>query len=152
MQGKEVVSSYLVFYLEESKSSSNPYVIPYSIEEKSIFANIPPNAPLSIAEGMGRDSFEIFTNDFLRLEDFPPTVQVKKPIPIRIFILDSSEFIASFDEANIAMGGETSIDAKEALLEEILASYDALTEHEGRLGLQMELQLVALKKYIDWTS
>jgi hypothetical protein len=71
-------------------------------------------------------------------------------IPIRLERTDSG-FVASFNEANIAIGGTTKADARQALEVEILDAFDDWTADETALGIPTREQLAVLKRYIAKT-
>jgi hypothetical protein len=73
--------------------------------------------------------------------------EVVKPIPYEIERIGEMNFLASFVEANIAVGGFDLQDAYQALVAEILDTFDALTE-EPRLGPDAAAQLAVLRTYI----
>ena len=73
--------------------------------------------------------------------------RVRKPIPVRIKRIGPLDFEASFREANIAMSGSDSQDAYEALLADILETFDVLTA-EQTLGPDAAEQLRILSTYI----
>ncbi|HLW70220.1 MAG TPA: hypothetical protein VKS22_06320 [Candidatus Binataceae bacterium] len=57
-------------------------------------------------------------------------------------------YIASFDEANIAISGITKQDARQALEIEILDAFDDWIADETALGAELKKQLVVLKKHV----
>ncbi|MCY3970638.1 MAG: hypothetical protein OXG74_11945 [Acidobacteria bacterium] len=69
------------------------------------------------------------------------------PIPVHIRPVDVGEFEASFDEANIAIGGTDRQDALQALVCEILDTFDVFMD-APRLGPGPENQLQVLCTYI----
>ena len=73
-----------------------------------------------------------------------------QPIPVSIQEIAPGDFMASFHEANIAIPGSDSDDAYQALVAEILDTFDGLTE-EKYLGKSAFDQLQILKKYIAKT-
>lgn len=73
---------------------------------------------------------------------------LRQPIPYLIRKLNNGTFEASLDEANIAIGGSDPHDAYQALVAEILDTFDTLIREEGNLGLEAERQLRVLKQYI----
>lgn len=76
-----------------------------------------------------------------------PGYQVLQPIPVEIEKVAPGDFLASFREANISISGIDNDDAYEALLAEILDTFDSLTE-EKSLGKSAAKQLRVLKTYI----
>lgn len=96
---------------------------------------------------------ESVTSDYKFDTDLRPIVDlhedgyiVLQPIPIIIERVDDS-FLATFEEANIAIGGVNRQDAYQSLVAEILDTFDALTE-EGHLGPDAAAQLQVLRTYI----
>ena len=73
--------------------------------------------------------------------------RVLKPIPVRIKRIGHLDLEASFREANIAMSGSDSQDAYEALVADILETFDVLTA-EQTLGPDAAEQLRILSTYI----
>jgi len=86
--------------------------------------------------------------------DLPPAEPhvIKIPIPIRLTREGTLDFTATFDEAGISIGGETSDDAVEGLVNEILDVFDYFTEHQAELGPEPQRQLTVLRKYIGSTN
>ena len=72
---------------------------------------------------------------------------VFQPIPIKIERTDDTSFLATFQEANIAMVGVDRQDAYQSLVAEILDTFDVLTG-EGHLGPDAAAQLQVLRTYI----
>ncbi len=68
-------------------------------------------------------------------------------IPIRIERTDTG-FVASFDEANLAIAGITKAEARQALEVEILDAFDDWTADETALGIPTRQQLAILKRYL----
>ena len=62
------------------------------------------------------------------------------------------DFTATFDEAGISIGGESFRDAFEALVSEILDTFDYFTKHEAELGPEPQRQLAILRRYIGSTN
>ena len=73
--------------------------------------------------------------------------RVRQPIPVRIKRIGHRDFEASFREANIAMSGSDSQDAYEALVADVLETFDVLTA-EQTLGPDAAEQLRILRTYI----
>lgn len=72
-----------------------------------------------------------------------------KKIPITMTQNGEHDFTASFDEANIAIGGISYDAAFETLVDEIIDTFDYLSYHENELGPGPEQQLIVLNKYIE---
>ena len=73
---------------------------------------------------------------------------VLRPIPIKIERVNEGGFLATFSEANIAIGGLDYQDAYQSLVAEILDTFDTLTEEEERLSPDAAAQLQVLRTYI----
>jgi hypothetical protein len=72
---------------------------------------------------------------------------ILQPIPIKIRRVEAGDFLASFREANISMSGIDNDDALQALLAEILETFDVLVK-ERSLGPDAAKQLQILNTYI----
>ena len=73
--------------------------------------------------------------------------RILKPIPVEIRRFGIGEFEASFREVNIAMPGRDSNDALQALVAEILETFDVLIR-ERNLGPDAAVQRRILRTYI----
>ena len=73
--------------------------------------------------------------------------RILQPIPVEIRRVEPGDFLASFREANVAISGSDNNDAFQALVAEILDTYDVLTE-ERNLGPDAAEQLRILNTYI----
>lgn len=71
-----------------------------------------------------------------------------EPIPVKIETVGDGDYIASFDEANIAISGETYQEAFQNLIAEILNSFENFIREEGNLGPEPSRQLRILKRYL----
>ncbi len=69
------------------------------------------------------------------------------PIPVTL-VRHGLDFTASWDEANIAIGGESFRDAFQALVLELLDAYDHFSTNQSQLGLEAERQFDLLKKHL----
>ncbi len=78
--------------------------------------------------------------------------QIRAPIPVRVTREEPLDFTATFDEAGISIGGESFRDAFEALVNEILDTFDYLTEHQAELGAEPQRQLTVLRTYLGKTN
>lgn len=76
--------------------------------------------------------------------------RILQPIPLEIKRVGIGDFEASFREANIAMSGSDSHDAFQALVAEILDTFDLLLS-EPSLGPDAAEQLQILRTYIGKT-
>ncbi len=70
------------------------------------------------------------------------------PIPVRIVREGELDFIASFEEADISISGESFRDAFQALALEVLDTFDYLLSHCSDLGPWPEQQLAILKRHL----
>ncbi len=79
-----------------------------------------------------------------------PTDEYKlvKPIPVIIERTESGEYLAHFDEANIGMTGETSDEARENLILDVLDTFALFLEEEDNLGPEPARELSVLKGYL----
>ena len=73
--------------------------------------------------------------------------RILQPIPVEIRRVEPGDFLALFREANIAMSGSDNNDAFQALVAEILDTFDVLVE-ERNLGPDAAEQLWILNTYI----
>ena len=89
--------------------------------------------------------YECAADDILDLGE--AGYHVLKPIPVRIKRIGPLDFEASFREANIAMSGSDSQDAYEALVADILETFEVLTA-EQTLGPDAAEQLRILSTYV----
>ncbi len=82
--------------------------------------------------------------------DIPPKepYAVTMPIPVRVVREGELDFIASFEEASISIGGEGFHDAFQALVLEVLDTFDYLLSHCSDLGPWPEQQLAILKRHL----
>ena len=98
---------------------------------------------------MALDQTTIHANAGLeQIDDFGEDgYRVLKPIPIDIRRIGDGNFLASFQEANIAIGGLDSQDAYQGLVAEILNTFDTLNG-EASLGPDAAAQLEVLRSYI----
>ena len=76
--------------------------------------------------------------------------QILQPIPVVIQEVAPEDFLASFHEANIAISGSDNDDAYQALVAEILDTFDVLIE-ERSLGPDAAEKLQTLSTYIART-
>jgi|BarGraNGADG00312_1021997.scaffolds.fasta_scaffold50502_2 hypothetical protein len=75
---------------------------------------------------------------------------VLHPIPVKIRHLDDATYVASFEEANIAISGWNRQDAYQSLFAEILDTFDALVD-EPQLSQHAAAQLRVLRSYLAKT-
>lgn len=71
-----------------------------------------------------------------------------RPIPVEIEREDNGHAMATFREANVAIGGNGDQDAFQSLFAEILDTFDDLVDAEEHLGPDALRQLQLLKTYI----
>ena len=76
--------------------------------------------------------------------------RVRRPIPVEIERLGIGEYEARFCEANVAIGGTDVQDAYQALVADILDTFDLLTENDN-LGRSLVEQRQVLQSYIART-
>ncbi len=81
------------------------------------------------------------------LPEAPYSLRV--PIPILLEALESGGWIATFDEANIAMIGETPEEAKELLSYNIVDAIELFYSHEEALVPDLRQTLEILLRYIE---
>ena len=75
--------------------------------------------------------------------------EVKKPIEVTIKENALGDFLARFEEANLAMPGETLEDSRSALAAHILDVYELLKkEPPKKLGSEAKRQLAILRKFV----
>ena len=77
------------------------------------------------------------------------THSLLKPIPIRLKPVGEGEWIASFDEANIAMTGDTPQEAKELLSYNIIDAVELFHAKEEVLIPDLKQALMVLRQYIE---
>lgn len=82
--------------------------------------------------------------------DIPPgePYAVTVPIPVRMVREGELDFTASFEEADISISGESLRDAFQALVLEVLDTFDYLLSHCSDLGPWPEEQLAILKSHL----
>jgi hypothetical protein len=102
--------------------------------------------PTRTVEGIGAtvQQFTISQSDLPAGEPH----RIRTPIPVNVTCEASADFVASFDQARISIGGESFDDAFGALVIELLDVFDYLTEHRAELGAEPERQLSVLSRYI----
>ncbi len=86
-----------------------------------------------------RVSIDYFPNEPYRL---------LKSILVRIQLIGEGDFLASFDEANLAMSGDTAQEALQNLAAHVLDVFELLSEEEGALGPGPTEQLRILRTYL----
>jgi hypothetical protein len=85
--------------------------------------------------------------DELTIKDLEDGYAVIAPIPITIEHVGDSTYLASFDDANIAITGTDKQDAYQSLVAEILDTFDTLTT-EPHLSPMAAAQLAVLRAFI----
>ena len=75
--------------------------------------------------------------------------RLKEPIPVRLEGSVEEGWIASFDEANIAISGDTVADATDALAENIIFAMELHISEEENLNDHLRGVLAALRQYIE---
>jgi hypothetical protein len=73
---------------------------------------------------------------------------IQRPIPVKYQEASDTDIEASFEEANIAISGNSRQDAYQALIEEILTAFDDWSADESALGPGPRRQLAVLRGYI----
>lgn len=71
-----------------------------------------------------------------------------QPLPIEIHCLESGEFLAAFREANVAMSGETLLEAVQLLSADLCDRFQTFTQEETNLGPAPARQLGILKRHL----
>ncbi len=71
-----------------------------------------------------------------------------RAIPVKIEQVEARDFVAEFDEANIAISGETYHEAFQNLIAEILNAFENFSTEEARLGPEPTRQLEVLRNYL----
>jgi hypothetical protein len=77
--------------------------------------------------------------------------QVLNPIPYTIERVGDVDFVASIEDANITIGGTSWHDAYQALVADLLDTFDALGAEQG-LGPEATTQLATLNTYLVKTA
>jgi hypothetical protein len=70
------------------------------------------------------------------------------PIPVTVRRSSSIEFLARWDEANVAMTGDSPSDAMMLLVADILNTYEDYCDESGNLGPEPARQLDVMRRYI----
>jgi hypothetical protein len=73
---------------------------------------------------------------------------VRRPIPVKYTEASDTDIEASFEEANIAISGNSRQDAYQALIEEILTAFDDWSVGESALGPGPRRQFAVLRSYL----
>jgi hypothetical protein len=73
---------------------------------------------------------------------------LRRPMPVAIQMLEADDFEARFEEANLAVSGETIQEAFQNLAIEILNIFEIFNEEESNLGPEPTRQLRVLKQYL----
>ena len=73
---------------------------------------------------------------------------VLQPIRIKIERMGENDFLASFEEANLAMSGETKEEALQNIIAEILDTFEMFSDEASRLGPEPSRQLRVMQKYL----
>ena len=94
-----------------------------------------------------QDDIDDVTAHITVLPDSPHSLL--KPIPIRLKLVGNGEWMASFDEANIAMTGDTPEEAKELLSYNIIDVVEFFHAKEEALIPDLKQALMALRQYIE---
>ena len=92
------------------------------------------------------DSVDLITE--LPNDDSDIDVVLREPIPIRLSFDGVETWMASFEEANIAMPGGTRREAKELLSYDIIATFEYFHAEEEKLIPDLKQALMVLRQYI----
>jgi hypothetical protein len=83
------------------------------------------------------------------IEQYPgEPYALRRPIPVTIQKLEADDFEARFEEANLAVSGETIQEAFQNLAIEILNIFEIFNQEENNLGPEPTRQLRVLKQYL----
>ena len=83
------------------------------------------------------------------IDDLPDVkYTLLKPIPVLLNPVGAGEWVASFEEANIAMSGDDPDDAKESLAYEILYAMESYCAEEEALIPDLKSTLTVLRQSI----
>ena len=74
--------------------------------------------------------------------------QIVKDIPVKVIREGDIDYIATFEDANISIGGTSYRDAYQSLICELLDVFDRFTEERSNLGPEPSRQLKVLAQYI----
>lgn len=84
-----------------------------------------------------------------QIDQFPgEPYRIRRPIPVLIERVDDNDFLASFEEANLAFSGTTKREAFQNLAIEILNAFEMFSEQESNLGPEPIRQLAVLRSYL----
>ncbi len=96
------------------------------------------------SSSLKEDTFEYRAIDRVPGEPY----RILQPIPVKIERMGDADFLATFVAGNIGISGSTRTDAFQALLAEILDTFDLLTAEESALSPAAAKQLQILRNYI----
>lgn len=78
--------------------------------------------------------------------------EVTKEIPVRIIKAGDLEYVATFEDANISIGGISKHDAFQALVYDVLDTFDYLNAHQPELGPAPRRQLAVMSRHLVKTK
>lgn len=121
--------------------------------EKRVIVTMPIDQRLwvSIAVAYARPTHfnPIDSNSHTSIRNFPgEPYAVRSPIPVSIERIDEGDYLASFEEANIASPGITFQEAYQNLAIELLNIFEKFTEEKNNLGPEPTRQLNILRRYL----
>jgi hypothetical protein len=71
-----------------------------------------------------------------------------KPIPVKIERIGENDWVASFEDANLGMSGESQQEAFQNLIADILDTFETFGREEHNLGPEPSRQMAILREYI----
>lgn len=96
------------------------------------------------------EQFDFLTDGTVAITALPEAKHsLLKPIPVRLKPVGEGEWLASFDEANIAMTGDTPEEAKELLAYNIIDALELFHAKENALIPDLKQALMVLRQYIE---
>jgi len=144
-----------IAYIESGPSQPVPYLIPSHVFIDSVCS--PPvlltGDPIVSEGDWGRIVALFYETPVTEgwIEDLEVGYLVRQPIPYAIERIGEGDYLASFSEANIAIGGANPQDAYQALVAEILDTFDLLTA-EQHLHADAAAQRQVLEMHIVKTQ
>lgn len=116
----------------------------------SIFSESVPassSLPCNYSSKLPEDDLDEITAYITVLPD--ATHALLEPIPIQLKPVGNGEWMASFDEANIAMTGDTPEEAKKLLAYNIIDAVQLFHSQEKVLIPDLQQSLMVLRHYIE---
>ena len=106
-------------------------------------------ASLAVASARQTNFNPIDNISHTSIRNFPgEPYAVRSPIPVSIERIDEGDYLASFEEANIASSGITFQEAYQNLAIELLNIFEKFTEEKNNLGPEPTRQLNILRRYL----